>query len=137
MKNIVLALLLSLVAVVPAVADDWALDGYDVVSYLRGGQPVPGRSDIATMWKGRQWHFATEENRARFEADPRAYMPGFGGLCPVSLSMGRAQEGDPRHFVIIGKRLYLLRSQLAEQQIMAAPRDVLMRAKRTWIKLRQ
>lgn len=136
MKHVVLTMLLCLTTAVPVVAQEWALDGYDVVSYTRSGHPAPGRSDISTMWKGRQWHFASEENRARFESDPRSYVPGFGGLCPVSLSEGRRREGDPRHFVIIGKRLYLMRSQDAEREIMSAPRAILMRAKKNWVKLR-
>lgn len=136
MKHLALALLLCLTSVFPAGAEDWALGGYDAVSYMRGGHPQPGRGDIATMWKGRRWHFASEENRARFEADPRAYAPGFGGLCPVSLSEGRREDGDPRHFVVIGKRLYLMRSEAAERLIMSAPRDILMKAKKSWVRLR-
>lgn len=58
-----------------AVAQDWALEGYDPVGYVAQGRPVPGRSDIATMWKGKIWHFASEDNRARFEADPQGYAP--------------------------------------------------------------
>lgn len=129
-------LMLCLAAASPSLAEDWALGGYDAVSYLRGGQPEPGRRDLATSWKGQQWHFASEENRARFEADPRAYVPGFNGLCPVALSEGRRVPGDPRHFVIIGKRVYLMRSESAERRIMSAPREILMKAKRSWAKLR-
>lgn len=136
MKHIALTLMLCLTAGIPAAADQWALGGYDVVSYLRSGNPKPGRSDIATMWQGRQWHFASEENRQRFEADPRTYVPGFGGLCPVSLADGQRQQGDPRHFVVVGKRLYLLRSEAAERRFMAEPRDILMRAKQAWAALR-
>lgn len=136
MKALVLSLLVLLAPAFPAVAEDWALGGYDAVAYGRLGKPVPGRSDIATMWKGEIWHFANEENRARFESDPRAYAPGFKGLCPVSLSEGRMEKGDPRHFIIIGNRLYLLRSERAERQIARTPRDVLMKAKENWARLR-
>lgn len=136
MRHLALVLLCCLTPALPALAEDWALGGYDAVSYLRSGNPKPGRGDIATMWKGRQWHFASEENRARFEADPRAYAPGFDGLCPVALSEGRRMAGDPRHFVIIGKRLYLVRSEAAELAIRSAPRDILMQAKKSWARLR-
>lgn len=136
MKHLILSFMLLLCPAIPAAAEDWALGGYDAVAYGRSGQPVPGRNNIATMWKGEIWHFATEDNRARFEADPRAYAPGFAGLCPVSLSEGRQEKGDPRHFAIIGKRLYLLRSESAERQIIRAPRKILMKAKESWSKLR-
>lgn|GEM_PF-825223 len=136
MKPLILSLLLVFASVIPAAAQIWALGGYDVVSYQKSGRPIPGRTDIATMWQGKIWHFATEENRARFEADPRSYAPGFGGLCPVSLAEGTKQKGDPRYFVIIGKRLYLLRSAAAERQLLSAPREVIMQARETLSRMR-
>lgn len=132
MKSLSLLLLFLLAPALPATAQDWALGGFDAVAYARAGHPVPGRNDIVTMWKGKLWHFATEDNRARFEADPRAYAPGFNGFCPVSLSEGRREKGDPRHFAIIGKKLYLMRSESAERQIKATPQDILKQAKRAW-----
>lgn len=108
------------------------MDGFDAVNFLEQGQPVPGRGDIATMWKGQVWHFATEENRSRFEADPRSFAPAFGGLCPVALSKGRRVQGDPRHFVVIDNRLYLVGSAKAEQELRRDPRGVLDRASMDW-----
>lgn len=137
MKTVLIAVLLSVLSLpLASAAQEWALGGYDVVSYLRDGRPQPGRSDISTTWKGQQWHFRNEENRARFEADPRAYAPGFGGLCAVALAEGRREEGDPRHFVVIGSRLYLLHSAGAERRIMSAPREILMQAKQGWARLK-
>lgn len=129
-----LASLLMLSPALPACADDWAMGGFDAVSFAQSSQPLPGRSDIATMWKGELWHFASEENRARFEADPRSYAPAFGGLCPVALSQGRRLPGDPRHFVIIGDKLYLLRSDRAERRFKAEHRAILARAGEIWAK---
>lgn len=136
MKHLILSCLLGLATVLPACAQDWALNGYDPVAYS-SGRPMPGRSDIATMWKGRIWHFASEENRNRFEADPRAFAPAFDGLCPVSLTEGRRIEGDPRHFAIVGKKLYLLRSDDALRQFWQAPRQVLQTARQRYSVLRQ
>lgn len=124
-------------ALAPAVsqAQDWALDGIDPVGYSRAGAAVPGRSDIVTMWHGQSWHFASEENRAAFEANPRVYAPGLGGLCVVALSEGRSEPGNPRYFAVIGQRTYLLRSESAREKLLADPQHVLMRAKATWAKL--
>ncbi|MFV0386266.1 YHS domain-containing (seleno)protein [Paracoccus sp. (in: a-proteobacteria)] len=131
MKPLILSILVLLSQILSAGAQEWALDGYDPLGYA-SGRAVPGRSDIATMWKGKLWHFASEENRSRFEADPRAYAPGFGGLCPVALSRGERVAGDPQHFVIIGNRLYLLRSDAAEREMMQDPRKILMEARKVW-----
>lgn len=132
MKTLLLSLILISAPVAPAVAQDWAIDGFDAVDFLEHGRPVPGRGDIATMWKGQVWHFATEENRSRFEADPRSFAPAFDGLCPVALSEGKRVPGDPRHFVVIGNRLYLLDSPGAAQELRRNPKDVLARAKANW-----
>lgn len=131
---LLLALLLPLspFAAPPATAQDWALEGYDPVGYLLQGQAVPGRSEIATMWKGKIWHFSSEENRARFEADPRVYAPGFAGNCPVSLSEGRRELGDPRFFIVVSNRLYLLRSVQAQRQMQRNSNEVLARAAEVW-----
>ena len=134
----ILALALTTCLVWPggAGAQEWALGGYDAVGFAQQGRPIPGRSDITTLWRGKVWHFATEENRARFEANPRAFVPGFGGLCPVSLAEGKRVPGDPQHVVVIGDTLYLLRSGHDERRLREAPRQVLGRAAEMWAQLR-
>ncbi|CAM3257029.1 hypothetical protein SAMN04488021_11753 [Paracoccus aminovorans] len=131
-------LLASLVLALPfsqAVAQDWALDGMDPVSYGAENAAVPGRSDLVTLWRGKSWHFATEQNRNLFEANPMAYAPGLGGLCVVALSEGRSEPGNPRYFVVIGQRTYFLRSESARQRLLADPKHVLMRAKAYWARM--
>lgn len=135
MRHLILSSLLFLPSALPAAAQNWALGGHDPVGSTQAGQAVPGRSDISTMWKGQLWHFASEENRARFEADPRAFLPGFGGLCPVALSEGRQEQGDPRHFAVVGGTLYLLRSGAAEQRFRSAPAEVLNSARAVWARM--
>lgn len=132
MKTLLLSLMLTLAPALPVMAQDWAIDGFDAVGFLESGRPIPGRGDISTLWKGKVWHFATEENRNRFEADPRSFAPAFGGLCPVALSEGRRMAGDPRHFVIIENRLYLVGSNRAVRKLQQAPREVLSRARERW-----
>ena len=118
-----------------AQAQDWALQGYDPVTFRRQGVAVPGRAEINLMWKSRLWLFASEQNRLEFEANPRAFAPGFGGLCPVSLSEGIQQEGDPKFFAVVGERLYLTRSDAARRALIAAPRQVLTEARRVFATL--
>lgn len=96
---------------------------------------MPGASTIHTYWQGKVWHFATKENRALFEANPRSFAPGFDGLCPASLQDGRPSAGSAHYFVIIGDRVYLTRSQAARDKLLADPRGVLMAAKASWLRL--
>lgn len=132
MRVLALSLLLSLPPVLPAAAQDWAVGGFDPVGYAQAGRALPGRSDIATMWRGQVWHFASEENRARFEADPRSYAPAIGGMCPVSVVDGRPRPGDPRHFAVVGGRLYLLESGAAERRLMQDPAGITQAARQMW-----
>lgn len=132
MKPLILSLCMCLTPALPALAEDWAMDGFDAVGFVQSGRPVPGRGDIATMWKGQVWHFATEENRAQFESNPRSYAPAFGGFCPVALAEGRRVPGDPRHFVVIGDRLYLLGSGRSVRALKRDGDNILARARANW-----
>lgn len=132
MRHLVFSLALTMLSSLPVQAQDWALGGFDPVGYADAGRAVPGRSDIATMWQGKLWHFASEENRARFESDPRSFAPDFDGICPVSLSEGQPQRGDPRYFAIIKGHLYLLRSGAAERKLRQNSEAVLKHARTAW-----
>lgn len=134
LKSAVLVLLLTLP--LPAFAQDWAIGGFDPVAYVTRERAVPGRGDIVTTWRGREYHFESEANRALFEANPRAYTPGFDGLCVVALTEGRSEPGDPRQFVTIGQRVYFVGTEGRKQELLTRPRDMLMKAKGMFLKLK-
>lgn len=113
-------------------AQDWALNGMDPVAYRAKGEAVPGQGNIVTLWHGMAWHFSSEENRASFEADPRAYAPALDGNCAVAMSEGRAEPGDPRFFVIIEHRTYLTGSAAARERLRRDPKQILRAAKATY-----
>lgn len=132
LKTLILAT--ALLLPLTAMAQDWALGGYDPVAYVTRNAAVEGQGDISTSWRGKQYHFVSEENRALFEANPRAYTPGFDGLCVVALSEGRSEPGDPRLFVTIGQRVYLVGSEQRRQDLIDNPRELLMKAKTIWLR---
>jgi len=134
LKTLALAVLIALP--LPALARDWALGGYDPVAYVTQNRAVAGRADVVTTWRGREYHFASEEHRALFEAHPRAYTPGFDGLCVVALTEGRSEPGDPQQFLTIGQRVYFAGSASRKQTLASHPRELLMKAKAMWIKIK-
>lgn len=76
--------------------DGVAIGGFDPVAYFSEGRAVEGREDLAHIWQGARWLFASPEHRDRFAAAPEAYAPQFGGWCAFALSRGRyAAEVDP------------------------------------------
>ena len=133
-KSTLLALLLTLP--LSAFAGDWALGGFDPVAYVTQERAVPGRGDIVTTWRGREYHFSSEANRALFEANPRAYTPGVDGRCVVALTEGRSEPGDPRQFVTIGQRVYFVGTEGRRRELLSHPRDMLMQAKGMFLKLK-
>lgn len=109
-----LLLLLIAVALTAAQAADevfatpeGAIRGYDPVAYHLQEAPVRGDPAIFHDWNGARWHFASEENRARFIGDPARYAPAYGGFCAYGTSQGYKVGTDPAAFAIVDGRLYL------------------------------
>lgn len=84
-----------------------AINGYDPVAYFDDARHRKGSGDVALMWKGATWHFASVANRDRFEADPMGMAPQFGGYCAWAVSRGYTASTDPAAWTIHDGRLYL------------------------------
>ncbi len=84
-----------------------AISGYDPVAYFTAGAAVAGSPDIALRWQGAIWYFASVENRLRFEGNPLAYAPQYGGYSALEMAQGRAVRSDPRVWMTANGRLYL------------------------------
>jgi len=87
--------------------DGIAIDGSDAVSYFTEGRPVQGDAAFALTYMGVTWHFASEANRAAFEADPEAYAPQYGGYCAWAVSQGYTASTIPEAWKIVDGKLYL------------------------------
>jgi hypothetical protein len=81
--------------------------GFDVVAYVTDGKPVVGQRTISAEWKGANWRFATQANRAAFLADPATYAPAYGGHCAWAVAQNYRAKGDPRFWKIVEGRLFL------------------------------
>jgi YHS domain-containing protein len=92
----------------PVYAEDGvAIDGTDPVAYFTEGRPVPGAAQHALMWRGAEWRFASDANRAAFEADPERFAPQYGGWCAWAVAEGYTAETVPEAWAIVDGRLYL------------------------------
>jgi hypothetical protein len=94
----------------------FAVSGYDVVAYfdlaqapVGSAQPaaVPGDKDITASYNGATFAFSSEENKARFEANPAAYVPQYDGHCAYGVSKGGKVPGNPNLWRIVDDKLYL------------------------------
>ncbi len=94
----------------------YAVSGYDVVAYFDLEQApvgqtqtaaVPGNKDITAEYNGATFAFSTEENKAKFEANPDAYIPQYDGHCAYGVSKGGKVPGNPNLWRIVDDKLYL------------------------------
>ncbi len=84
-----------------------AMGGYDAVGYFTESRALKGGKAHAVEWKGATWLFASAANRQRFQADPEAFAPRYGGHCSNQMSLGNLSDIDPEVWRIIDGRLYL------------------------------
>jgi YHS domain-containing protein len=84
-----------------------ALRGYDAVAYFALDNAVKGDPKFEYAWNGAKWLFSSEENLKKFQADPEAYAPQFGGYCAYAVSEGYTADADPEAWKIVDGKLYL------------------------------
>lgn len=109
-----------------------ALRGRDVVSFGEDTGPVKGSKKFATEWDDTKWYFANEQNRDAFKADPKKYIPEFGGYCPVALSQGKAKVGRTNQFTRVDDKLYLNYNRRNQAEFAAKPDDYILKAQISW-----
>lgn len=113
--------------------DHVAVKGYDVVAYFTNSEATPGDARYAAQWHGAKWHFASAENKARFEANPEAYAPQYGGFC----AWGVAAQNDlfeinPKAWKIVDGKLYLNFNKDIQQKWLADIPGFIDAAEENW-----
>ncbi len=84
-----------------------AVSGYDAVAYF-DGQARAGDPAFNSIHNDGLYHFSSEANKQKFDADPERYIPLYGGYCATAASEGKLFGVDPTNFKITGdKRLTL------------------------------
>jgi hypothetical protein len=114
-----------------------AIYGVDPVAYFTDKQPIVGRTEFEFRFAGAIWRFANEGNRAAFVADPKVYMPRFGGYDPVGIARGVSTPGYPQLWAITKDRLYLFYSAQARAAFLADPSAAVAAAEARWPRLVQ
>ena len=84
-----------------------AMNGYDVMTYWRGGKPLEGKREISAEYNGATWIFVSASNREEFLANPSRYAPQYGGYCAYAASQNAIADVDPFAWRIWKDKLYL------------------------------
>ncbi|NCT94477.1 MAG: YHS domain protein [Chitinophagaceae bacterium] len=90
------------------VTDGPAIQGYDPVAYFTQQKAIKGKKELAVVYAGITYYFATADNKALFLKNPTAYEPEYGGWCAYAMgAKGEKVSIDPETFKIIDHKLYL------------------------------
>ncbi len=126
----------SIAATTERIVVDWhsglAIDGYDPVAFFTDGKPMQGSADFEYRYLGAIWRFCNVGNRAAFVANPKVYMPQFGGYDPIGIIGGVAVAGNPNVWIIAGEQLFLFYDRDRRERFAAAPDRMLAQAERRW-----
>lgn len=116
-----------------------ALQGYSPVSYLDLGIAQKGLKEYKATYEGLAYYFTSKEQKKSFEANPKMYMPQYGGYCAFGVSVGAKFRVDPNKFVVKDGKyfLFLYDLEVDAQQLWIAGNhtDLAKKADATWIKL--
>lgn len=109
-----------------------AIGGFDPVAYFTDAMPRPGSPDFELSDEGTVWRFLNEGNKAEFAAHPEIYGPQFGGYDPVDVARGVSYPGNPRLWLISGRRLYLFGREESRDAFAKAPAKYIGDARNRW-----
>lgn len=83
------------------------LHGVDPVSMFASEAPGIGDAVFTSNHDGVDYYFADAASQHRFDADPAAFLPQFGGFCAFGVFKGKKLDGDVRYADIVDGKLYL------------------------------
>ncbi|MGB0371161.1 MAG: YHS domain-containing (seleno)protein [Opitutales bacterium] len=140
-KNIILVAVATIVTSVNALAakagdyDLPAAGGYDLVSYHQDSGPVRGSGFHVSEYKGVNYIFANEENKATFDANPEAYLPAYNGYCAFGVALGKKFHTDPLVYEIVDGVLYLNLDKDIQGKWSEDIRGHITKANQNWAKI--
>lgn len=112
--------------------DRVAVSGYDLVSVTSGKQAIMGRPQYRIEHEGVNYHFISERNALIFKADPKPFLPEFGGFCAYGVRMGQRHRVDPSAFEVVDGRLYLFLDRATRKLWMEDVDGNINRAEQQW-----
>jgi YHS domain-containing protein len=92
-------------------ADRLMLKGADLVAYFTQGRYVQGQFAFSSVHEGVNFHFASVEHKALFDAAPQKYLPQYGGYCADGIVYAIPWGGDADTWRIVDGKLYIFGGQ--------------------------
>ncbi len=108
------------------------LKGYDAVAYIKEGKAVKGNPSIKSTYNGATYLFASESDKADFDASPDKYVPQYGGFCAYSMSRHRVADIDPGAFFVYKGKLYVCTTKRGLKIFSSDPDTNVKKADENW-----
>ena len=112
--------------------DHLLLFGADVVAYFTENRHVQGSPEHRSFYGDVALYFSSAENQARFDANPTAYLPQYGGYCTNGIVFGIPWGGNAEDFLVHDGRLYIFGGQLSRQAVLLDLEGNLALADKYW-----
>lgn len=112
--------------------------GYDVVSYFEN-KPMPGKDAYIVEYEQVKFKFTSEENLKTFKANPKKYVPKYGGWCAYAIGLnGKKVTVDPKSYRIYKNQLFLFYKTAKNDTLrdwLAAEEEFFRNAELNWSKI--
>ena len=98
--------------------DHLLLFGADVVAYFTENRYVQGSSEHRSEYESVDLYFSSAENKAKFDANPTAYLPEYGGYCANGIAFGIPWGGNAEDFLVHEGKLYIFGGRQSQKAFM-------------------
>ena len=112
--------------------DHLMLFGADVVAYFTDNQYTQGSAEFRSEYQGVDFHFASAANKARFDADPPAYIPQYGGYCANGIMFAIPWGGNAQDFIVENGKLYIFGGKISKQAFLLDLENSIRLADQYW-----
>ncbi len=116
------------------VHDKLMLEGHDAVAYFKQSAAIKGDPAITSQFQDVTFRFASQANKAAFDAEPQRYMPQFGGFCSngINYAVPWGGGGSPNSWRIYRGKLYVFGGQSSRDHFEIDTELNLQRAHHYW-----
>ncbi|GAB4524751.1 MAG: hypothetical protein Tsb0019_26800 [Roseibium sp.] len=112
------------------------MHGIDPVSIFDGETPAIGDAVHTSAHDGVDYYFASAATKERFDAQPEAFLPQFGGFCAFGIFVGKKLDGDVRYADIVDGKLYLFVNEAIFKKYLEQKDEVIAGAFSKWPAIR-
>lgn len=117
-----------------------ALAGYSPVSYVDLNLAQRGDKDFVSTVNRIKYFFVDADQKKKFDANSKKYLPQFGGYCATGIAVGAKFRTDPNKFLVRNGKLYLFLNSIevdAKQLWMADEKSMSKKAEANWPSLKK